>query len=145
MSAAFYTYREEKCQENPSAPAAIRDVPTSPMTCIVKHTERCMRGKMHQPVVMTPNGAHPESDICADILFAWSASAMENLYQPLLWIISSPTVEMRTSSGMKAIGSHFAGAAMTERLEVECSLLLVVPTSPGKKANEASDNKTRRR
>ena len=120
MNAAFYTYREEKCQENRSAPAAIRDVPTSQMMCIVRHTERCMRGKMPRPVVMTPNGAHPESDICADILYAWSVSAMENLYQPLLWIISSPTVEMRTSSGMKAIGSHFARAAMTEKLAVVC-------------------------
>ena len=118
MNAAFYTYREEKCQENPSAPAAIRDVPTSQMTCIVRHTDRFMRGKTLLLVVMTPNGVHPESDICADILYAWSASATENLCQLLLWTISSLTGEMKISSGIKTIGSPCASDAMTERLGV---------------------------
>jgi len=120
MNAAFYTYREERCQENPSDPAAIRDVPTSQMTCIVRHTKRCMRGKMPRPEVMTPNGAHPESDICADILYAWSASATENLCHLLLWTIYSLTGEMKISTGMKAIGSPCASAAMIERQEMEC-------------------------
>ena len=79
-----------------------------------------MREKALQLVVITLNGAHPESDICADILYAWSASAMENLNRLLLWTISSPIVETRISSGMKAIGSPSASDAMTERQEMEC-------------------------
>lgn len=66
------------------------------------------------------DGERRESDICAYFLFVWSASAAENLYRLLSWTISFPTVETRTSSGMKAIGSPFASDAMTERQEMEC-------------------------
>ncbi len=51
---------------------------------------------------------------------------MENLYRLLLWTISSPIVETRTSSGMKVIGSPFARAAMTERQDLGFSFALLI-------------------
>ena len=62
----------------------------------------------------------------------------------LLLIIFFHIVVTKNYSGIKAIGSPFARDAMIGRQEVKCSLLLVVPTFPGKDANEAYDNKTRR-
>jgi len=66
------------------------------------------------------DGERRESDICEDFLFVWSASATENLCRLLSWTISSLTVEMKISSGMKVTGSPCASAAMTERPAAVC-------------------------